>query len=219
MRRRISPVLAAAALIFCSAWFSPFNDEVKAGNKALGEKKYTEAMNHYRKAKDHADSGSRRAILDFNMGDAEYMAGNYDSAIEYFKKTASLPDKEIAKRSWFNIGNSYVKKNMKKEAAAAYSKALELDPEYDKARKNLEYLRKKNDNKNENNDNSGQNKKDGSGESQDNKQQDKNSGGAGRQGKKEMTPEEANKIFESMKNKPVRKQDEGRGRRILEKYW
>lgn len=218
MRRMVRFIIPAAAVILSAAWFSPYNDEVSAGNKAMGEKQYSEAMNHYRRAKDYADNDSKRAILDFNMGDAEYSAGNYDSAIEYFKKTAALPDREIAKKSWFNIGNSYYKKNMKKEAASAYAKALELDPEYEKARKNLEYLRKKNDNKNNDRKNQGA---DGSEGSQGNSGgKDNNSGSKGGTGKKEMTPEELNRIFESMKNKPVRKQDDGgKGRRMFEKYW
>ena len=213
MIRALVPVITAV-MVF-SAWLSPYNDEVNAGNKAMEQKKYTEAMEHYKKAREHADTGLKRAILDYNMGDAQYMAGDYDSAIEYFKKTAALPDREIAKKSWFNIGNSYVKKKMKREAADAYARALELDPEYDKTRKNLEYLRKKDksDDKKDNQQQGDDGQGKGGGK-------DDKSGSSGKQGGKEMTPEEMQRIFESMKKSPVRKQDNGKnGRRMLEKYW
>lgn len=207
MRGLIKFVPAAALLL--AAWMSPYSDEVDAGNKEYKAKNYSAAIGHYKKAGEHSRDSKEQALADFNTGDAEYAQGNYDRAVEYYKKSMKQGDADVAKKSLFNMGNAYLKKGKKREAAESYAKALEIDPEYEKARKNLEYLQKQNDQDKKDND-----KNDGKGNS------DKDKNGSGQSGKGEMTPEQAARIFESMKDRPVRKKKADRnGRRALEKYW
>lgn len=207
--RGLIRLIPAAALLLC-AWLSPFSDEVSSGNREYGNKNWSAAMEHYKKAREHARDDKDRALIDFNMGDAEYAQGNYEKAVEYYTSSARQGDREIAKRSYFNMGNAYLKNGKKREAAESWAKALEIDPEYAKARKNLEYLQKQNDQDKKNND-----KNDGKGNSGREK-----SGSGDKSGKGEMTPEQAARIFESMKNRPVRrKKGDSSGRRALEKYW
>ena len=162
-----------------------------------------------RRAREIARDGKEQALADFNTGDAEYAAGNYDGAVEYYNRSMKQGDPDIAKRSLFNMGNAYLKKGRKREAAESYARALEIDPEYEKARKNLEYLQKQND-RDKNND---KNESEGKGD-KDQKESGRNPG------KGDMTPEQAARIFESMKNRPVRqKKGDRKGRRALEKYW
>ena len=211
--RGMIKLIPAAALLF-AAWMSPYNDAVSAGNKEYKKKNYSSAIEYYRKAEAYAGNDNERAVLDFNIGDAEYAMGNYESAAEHYSRSAKQGDADLAKKSWFNMGNAYLKNGKKKEAAESYAKALEIDPEYEKARKNLEYLHKQNGQDKKNKDkNSGSDGKDG-GSNKDNK------GGADGQAGGRMTPEQAARIFESMKDRPVRQQKgDSKGRRALEKYW
>ena len=207
--RGLIRLVPAAALLLC-AWLSPFSDEVSAGNGEYRKKNYSAAIEHYKKAGEHARDDKDRALLAFNTGDAEYAQGNYERAVEYYNKSMKQGDPDLAKRSLFNMGNAYLKNAKKREAAESYARALEIDPEYEKARKNLEYLYKQNEQDKKNNDKN---------EDKGNNEKDKNSSG-NKSGKGEMTPEQAARIFESMKNRPVRKKKGDRnGRRALEKYW
>lgn len=216
MNRKFKLTVIITCSVFLAAWGSPFSDEVKQGNEAFAGKKYSDAIAHYKNAEKHADDNKKISILNFNMGDAEYALGNYDRAVELYKKSASLGDKEIAKKSWFNMGNACLKSGKKKEAADAYSKALELDPEYASARKNLEYLLKNNDSK-QNNENKD---KDKNGNGQNGMKGDDSGKGENRSGKQELTPEQMKRILESMKNRPVRKQKgDGNGKKQLDKNW
>ncbi|HPS58663.1 MAG TPA: tetratricopeptide repeat protein [Spirochaetota bacterium] len=208
--RGLIRIIPAAALLL-AAWMSPFNDEVNAGNREYKNKNWSAAMEHYKKAGEHAGDDKECALADFNMGDAEYAQGNYERAVEYYNRSLKQGDPEIAKRSLFNMGNAYLKNGKKREAAESYAKALDIDPEYEKARKNLEYLQKQNDSDKNNKD---KNKNSG------NDKNNKDAGGGEKSGKGGMTPEQAARIFESMKDRPVRKKKGDRnGRRALEKYW
>lgn len=207
--RRMVRLVPVGALFLC-AWLSPFSDGVSKGNSEYKKKNYSAAIEHYKKAREHARDDKERALVDFNTGDAEYAQGNYERAVEYYSSAAKQGDPDMAKRSLFNMGNAYLKSGKKREAAESYTKALLIDPEYEKARKNLEYLHKQNGQDKNNND---KNKDKGDSGKDKRESGDKQAGG-------EMTPEQAARIFESMKNRPVRKKKGDRsGRRALEKYW
>ncbi len=215
MRRGSRLFMLIAAAMLAVAWTSAFNKEIDAGNNCFKEKKYSEAVEHYIKAAGNARNDTERAIANFNMGDVEYSMGNYGSAVEYYKKSALSPDKEVVKKSLLNMGNSYLRSGKKKEAAEAYAKALELDPEYEKARKNLEYLNKNSSDKSKDN-----NSEDGSTDSSEGKKGEGNSGSKKQGAGGDLTPEQMQRIFDSMKKKPVRKQKgDGDGRKLLENYW
>ena len=102
-------------------------------------------------------------MLDFNKGDAHYQLGNYDIAADKFKSSISSENPDIQKKALFNMGNAYLKQKKYKEAAESYIKALEIDPNYDKAKKNLEYLLKEQKNQDQNDkDNKGSGENSGS---------------------------------------------------------
>jgi tetratricopeptide (TPR) repeat protein len=207
--------LVPVAALFLCAWLSQFSDGINKGNSEYKKKNYSAAIEHYKKGREHARDDKERALADFNTGNAEYAQENYERAVEYYSSAAKQGDQDVVKRSLFNMGNAYLKSGKKREAAESYTKALEIDPDYEKARKNLEYLHKQNDQDKNNNDKNNNDKNKGKGDS------DKDKNGSGdRQAGGEMTPEQAARIFESMKNRPVRKKKGDRGgRRALEKYW
>ncbi len=75
----------------------------------------------------------------FNMGYDALQAGNYDLAIDYFKRCVEAqPDH---KKAWYNLGHCYSKNQMYAEEVAAYEKALAIDPDYMKALTSMMYAR------------------------------------------------------------------------------
>jgi Ca-activated chloride channel homolog len=208
MKKKFITILA---VILFSAWIDPFKDAVEKGNKSYNSGNAKEALEYYSEAEKHAPDDKSKTILDFNKGSAHYKLGNYDRASEKFQNSISSEDPEIQKKALFNKGNSFVKEKKYKEAVESYIKALEIDPSYEKAKKNLEYLLKKQNDKNQDkNENSDGQPKDAKG----NKNKDKNAD------KKSMKGIQAKNLLESMKNKPVRKQKgKGDGTKYLEKYW
>lgn len=73
----------------------------------------------------------------YRKGIAHYRSGNYDKAIEEFKKNNRL---EVAKESLYNLGNALAMQNRLKEAIAAYQQAIDLDNNFDNAKYNLKLI-------------------------------------------------------------------------------
>lgn len=110
------------------------------GNSEFHNKNYEQSKNHYNSAEKHAPTEEGKNNLAFNRGDADYMAGNYEGAIANYKKALQSGDRDVQKKAFFNLGNTYMKMENNREAVNSFINALKLDPSYDKAKKNLEYL-------------------------------------------------------------------------------
>jgi tetratricopeptide (TPR) repeat protein len=210
-------IILLTVLIF-GGWIDPFKDEVEKGNKSYETKDSKKALEHYKEAEKYAPDEKQKGMLDFNRGDAHYQLENYDIALDKFKSSISSENPDVQKKALFNMGNTYLKQKKYKEAAESFIKALEVDPNYDKAKKNLEYLLKEQKNKDQD--------KDGdSGKSGDRSDKKDNSGNKNKEkesadNEKKMNDIQARNLLDSMKNKPVRKQKgKGDGSKYLEKYW
>lgn len=214
MKKKFITIITALSL---SAWIDPFKDAIEKGNSSLKSGDPKQALENYREAEKHAPDEKSKAVLDFNKGAAHYHMGSYDIASDKFKNSISSENPEIQKKALFNMGNSFLKEKKYKEAADSYIKALQIDPNYEKAKKNLEYLLKKQNDRDdkENRNNDGQS---GSNKNQKDKNSSKNNNSA--DSEKNMKGIQAKNLLESMKNKPVRKQKgKGDGTKYLEKYW
>jgi len=230
MRKMNSEKILTVLLSFMvlTAWIDPFRDEVSKGNGSFHDKKYSDAKSHYKKAEEYAPGEDDKKKLSFNKGAADYMTEDYDSAIAGYQSAIQSGDREIQKKAFFNLGNVHMKKGDYKEAVSAYINALKIDPNYVKAKKNMEYLlqNKKNNDRNKQCDNrdrkEGDNKKDKKREGEkkpDNKMDDKTRETKD-SGQKKMSREQIQNILKSMKNKPVRRQKGSSGERSnLERYW
>ncbi len=200
-------------VLVLAAWIDPFKDAVEQGNSCFEKKDSKKALEYYKEAEKHAPDDKQKAMLEFNRGDAHFQLENYDIAADKFKSSFASGSPDLQKKAFFNMGNSYVKQKKYKEAVESYIKALEIDPNYEKAKKNLEYLLKEQKNKDqENKDN--KNGSGNQGSSKDKKESDSKSD------EKKMSDIQTRNLLESMKNKPVRKQKgKGDGTKYLEKYW
>ena len=196
------------------AWLDPFKDEVSRGNSLFLEGKFNEAKKAYENAEQYAPGEEEKYALSFNRGDANFKLGDNDAAIKDFKKALNSKNIEVQKRSFFNMGNVYAKDKKYKEAVKSYINALKIDPKYEKAKKNLEYLlsdkkdKKKDKNKNKNDKN------------QKNKEKNKKDKDSQKKPKQKISKQQLKNLLNSMKNRPVRRQKgKGNGKKVLQKYW
>ncbi|MCL2155285.1 MAG: tetratricopeptide repeat protein [Leptospirales bacterium] len=201
-------------ILTLAAWTDPFKDEVEKGNQSYADNDPTKALEHYKEAKKYAPNDKKKDLLNFNKGDAHYKLEDYDKANEKFIDSIPSGDREIQKKALFNMGNTYIKQKKYKEAADSFIKALEIDPNYEKAKKNLEYLIKKQENKNQKDKDKNDNNKNDNDKDRDENDKDENQ----KKPEKNLSNDQVKNLLESMKNKPVRKQ-KGNGKKYLEKYW
>lgn len=211
--RPVSIILLCICIF--TAWIDPFNDKVSEGNRNYNDGKFNEALNSYREAEKYVPDDKKRSMLEFNKGNAEFKINNHESALGKYRNSLNSGDPDVQKKALYNAGTTYMKMGKKKEAAENFIKALQIDPSYSKAKRNLEYLLKNKppDNQQKNDD----------GSSRGNRQQ--NSGSGQRENQQNKTDNQKNSaqvknMLESMKNKPVRRQKgNSDGKKFLEKYW
>lgn len=225
MRMRYT-VLALCVLML--AWLDPYRDRVKEGNKEFSDKAFRRAEENYKAADKYAPNKKEKKKLEFNLGDARYMSEDYDRAIDNFKASLESGDKDVQKKALFNMGNAYYKKGDMENAINSYINALKIDPNYEPAKKNLEYIiqekDKNKDNKGSNKDDkkNGKNDKDKQQNRSGNNKQDDQKNNQGRDMKNvdQMNKEQIKNILKSMQDKPVRREKgKGNGSRVLEKSW
>ncbi|MDX1796671.1 MAG: tetratricopeptide repeat protein, partial [Hydrogenovibrio sp.] len=80
----------------------------------------------------------------FGAGDAAYRAEDYESAVLYFRQAALMGrnDRQRAE-SLYNLGNTYYQTNLLDQAIEAYEQALVYQPDYPKAKHNLELAKQR----------------------------------------------------------------------------
>ena len=60
------------------------------------------------------------------IGDAQYNLGNYENALEFYKKTLQINNKDIL--TWQNLGHAFKNLKLYKNAIKSYEIALDLNP-------------------------------------------------------------------------------------------
>ena len=219
-KRILKSLFILWAALSSIAWLDPYKDEVSRGNSRFHEKKYDEAGKHYKNAGKYAPGEKDKKKLSFNKGDSQYMSEKYESAISNYRKSIQSEDREVQKMAFFNLGNTYMKMKKYREAVDSFVNALKIDPNYEKAKKNIEYiLQNKKDKQDKNKDSKDKkNKSDENKKNDRDKQNNKQKKSSKTAGK--MNREQIKNILKSMKEKPVRRKKGNReGRRSLEKYW
>ena len=215
----------------------PIGKNVKEGVERYKQQDFQGSLESFNLAENQSKEDDR---LSYNKGTSYYKLNDYKLALKYFEKSALTSDKDLKLRSLYNKGNTYAKLGDKKNAIKSYMDALNTDPEFLPARKNLELLSQKenkdkqdqkqdqdkqNDSdKNEKEDkeqdkknSSANNKKDKSGKE---KQKEQDSQEKPTESNKQITKEEAERILESAKqNKINRKKMSQRQPERNEIFW
>ena len=96
-------------------------------------------MNKYRDAQVEAPESP---IVKFNIGAAEYKKTKFEEAIKEYESSLVMDDVIKQSQGYYNIGNALYRLGKLPESILAYKKALELNPDDEDAKYNLEFVRR-----------------------------------------------------------------------------
>lgn len=141
--RLIVYLLCFAAVL----WARPIND----GNKLFAAGDYAGALEKYMKAR---EAEPANPLLFYNIGTCQYKLGNYDEAKKELESAVRMPDKKLASRAAYNLANTHFRMGEKapegseriaawRESVAYLKKAIDLDNEFENAKKNVEIVQRK----------------------------------------------------------------------------
>lgn len=114
------------------------------------KKEFANAATVYRQA---ADQKPGDATISYNLGIAEFKAGNYDNSITAFERCVNMTnDKILRSKALYNSGVVFLKKGKLQDAINNLKKSLLLNPGDNESRQNLqiamgELKKEKQDNK------------------------------------------------------------------------
>lgn len=146
----------------------PYKTDIRSGNRLFEIDSFTNAPDAEAQYKKALDKENNAPVAVFNLGDAIYQQGRYDTAAKWFELSAKTnPDSFARAKAYHNLGNTYAKKKSWKEAAGAYKEALKINPHDADTRYNLAYANEMLRQQNQGGGGGGQNNK------QQQKQQDK----------------------------------------------
>lgn len=111
----------------------------KKGQEAYDAKDYQKAQDYFIKAQlDSPDN----PIVYYNLGNAQYKNGDYDSALNHYKQALNSEDTDVKHKAHFNMGNTYFKQNDYEKSILEYEEALKIDPNDEDAKKNIAFVKK-----------------------------------------------------------------------------
>ncbi len=137
MRTRLAVTIALVLLVLGTG-FDPWQTtwrETRQGNRALEEGNPGEAVRHYTEALSRSPDDPR--IL-FDLGNALARAGRLDEARQAWERAANLGQGTIRRDAWYNRGLAELLAGDARSAAAAFTRALLVDPSDREARRNLD---------------------------------------------------------------------------------
>jgi len=146
-----NPALAAASilLLFCAAGYA-----AAPGLDAYRNDNYTEAYQQFEKTLQEYPNTHAADRIEFDAGTAAYKLGDYNKALEWFSRSLLSKDKSIQEKSHYNIGRTLEERGDRAQtnekalgelnnAQSHYEEAVKLDPNDERAKANLEEVKKK----------------------------------------------------------------------------
>ena len=147
-------ILFAAMLLADGARADSFSSLNNKGNKAYkqgkellqkGEKDraaeaFEEALKSY---KDAEIEKPETPQLSYNLGNVMYQQEKYQDALERYYRGSGSDELEHQAWSYYNLGNTFYRSGKYPESIQAYKRCLELTPDDEDAKYNLEFVRKK----------------------------------------------------------------------------
>ncbi|HXD22562.1 MAG TPA: tetratricopeptide repeat protein, partial [Gemmatimonadaceae bacterium] len=80
------------------------------------------------------------AQLHKNVGDAHYRVGEFDEAYDAYQRAVKFND-ALGGDVWLKLGNIRLRRNERDDAIKCWQRSLQLDPENQTARRNVEAAR------------------------------------------------------------------------------
>ena len=145
------PALAAAAILL---FFSATGFAAAPGLDAYRNDNYTEAYRQFEKTLQEHPNTHAADRIEFDAGTAAYKLGDYNKALEWFSRSLLSKDKAIQEKSHYNIGRTLEERADRAQtnekalgelnnAQSHYEEAVKLDPDDERAKANLEEVKKK----------------------------------------------------------------------------
>lgn len=113
--------------------------KIEKGSALYDGKKYDEAVKSFIDAQIESPENPK---LKYNVANTHYKMRNYEEAVKNYQDVAATAqDIQLEEKSIYNIGNCMYRQGRLEEAVEYYKKALELDPNDQEAKYNLEFVR------------------------------------------------------------------------------
>ena len=113
---------------------------LQRGEKNKSTEALEEALKFYRDAEIEKPESPE---LSYNLGNVMHQQEKYQDALERYFKALSSDEVQHQAQAYYNLGNTFYRSGKYPEAIQAYQKCLELTPEDEDAKYNLEFVRKK----------------------------------------------------------------------------
>ena len=115
------------------------SSKTEKGSSLYQEEQYDEAMKSFVDAQIESPEEPK---LKYNLANTHYKMNNYEEAVKNYQDVAATAqDIHLEEKSLYNIGNTLYRQGKLEEAIEYYKKALELDPNDQDAKYNLEFVR------------------------------------------------------------------------------
>ena len=140
-------VVVAVVLHAGVAYGETLRAKIHEGNALYEQGLYDKALEAYNDAQvDSPDS----AELHFNIGNVKYREEDYENTIDTYQKSFKTKDIKLEAKAYYNTGNAKYRAGEKtsdialwREAMEYYKRAIELDPDDEDAKFNLEFVEQK----------------------------------------------------------------------------
>ena len=131
--------------------YSSFASSWSQADKAFAKGDFTQALDLYYKARNDAPDDR---VLNFNIGSSLYKLKRYGDAKNELMQAVFAADTQVAKKAAYNLANVQYRLGQEsqkpadkiaawRESIALLKKAVDLDPAYDAAKRNVEYIQAK----------------------------------------------------------------------------
>lgn len=122
------------------AWGDSLAAKNRQGNKLYKEGRVDEALSKWRDAQIENPDNEK---LHYNIGNGLHEQKKYEDAFNEYEKTLGSKDSELQKDVYYNMGNTHYRMGKLQEAIEDYKKCLDIDPNDEDAKYNIEFVRKK----------------------------------------------------------------------------
>jgi Ca-activated chloride channel homolog len=127
----VAVVLAGLSRVFADSTASKNNE----ANRLYNQKRYDEALKMYMDAQASRPGAPE---LHYNIGNVLYRKGEFDKAMEEYRRVQTTADPALGQAAAYNRGNALLMQGRPQEAVRAYVEALRARPDDRDAKRNLE---------------------------------------------------------------------------------